>query len=211
MGQILSCAYTEIGEQIVMNRHAKRGIPVCNRPTSFVLLILISIRGELMPGNSMYNRQKAVEYAHKWAFKRNPAYIDFSAFGGDCTNFISQCIHAGDAAMNYTPIMGWFYINASNRAPAWSGVEQLYQFLTTNERKGPYAVRTTASAMQPGDIVQLTFNGISYGHSLFVVSVGSRPDNSNILIATHTFDSDNRPLDSWNDVGYRYLHILGVR
>ena len=34
-----------------------------------------------------YDREKAVAYAHKWAYGRNPAYGDFSEMGGDCTNF----------------------------------------------------------------------------------------------------------------------------
>jgi len=33
-----------------------------------------------------YNRVKAVEYAHKWAFGRNPKYFNFDKLGGDCTN-----------------------------------------------------------------------------------------------------------------------------
>ena len=158
-----------------------------------------------------YNRQKAVDYAHQWAFSRNPAYADFSDYGGDCTNFISQCIHAGNASMNFTPTFGWYYIDLNSRAPAWSGVEQLYRFLTNNTGKGPYARQAAAAEMKPGDIVQLTFNGLSYGHSLLVVSAGPAPDNSSILTATHTFNSDYKPLDSWENVGYRYLHILGTR
>ena len=55
-----------------------------------------------------YDREKAVAYAHKWAYGRNPAYGDFSEMGGDCTNFVSQCLHAGGAPMNYTPTFGWF-------------------------------------------------------------------------------------------------------
>lgn len=34
----------------------------------------------------MYNRQAAVEYAHLWAYGRNPNYYDFHGIGGDCTN-----------------------------------------------------------------------------------------------------------------------------
>ena len=40
----------------------------------------------------MYDRQKAVDYALTWALDRNPKFYDFSSLGGDCTNFISQCI-----------------------------------------------------------------------------------------------------------------------
>lgn len=159
-----------------------------------------------------YDRVKAVAYAHEWAFARNPRYGDFSKMGGDCTNFISQCIHAGDASMNFTPNTGWFYRSMSSRAPAWSGVEQLFRFLTANQGKGPYAIRAHASEMHPGDVVQLSFNGgLSFGHSLFIIETGDPPDNGNILIATHTYDSDFRPLDSWQNVLYRYLHILGSR
>ena len=58
----------------------------------------------------MYNRERAVEYAHKWAFSRNPRYYDFQNIGGDCTNFASQVIYAGCGEMNYTPTFGWYYI-----------------------------------------------------------------------------------------------------
>ncbi len=33
-----------------------------------------------------YNRQAAVDYAQKWAYGRNPNYLDFEEIGGDCTN-----------------------------------------------------------------------------------------------------------------------------
>lgn len=33
-----------------------------------------------------YDRDKAVAYAHQWAFKRNPNYYNFDSIGGDCTN-----------------------------------------------------------------------------------------------------------------------------
>ena len=40
-----------------------------------------------------YDRNRAVEYAHKWAYGRNPAYYDFEYLGGDCTNFASEVIY----------------------------------------------------------------------------------------------------------------------
>lgn len=162
---------------------------------------------------ALYDRERAVAYAHQWAYSRNPAYYDFSALGGDCTNFISQCLRAGGAPMNYTPVTGWFYNSLSSRAPAWSGVEELYRFLIRNQGKGPYASPGGPADMRLGDVVQLSFDGTRYGHSLLVVAVeeGETPENPNILVATHSFDSDYRPLDSWVDVTYRYLHIGGAR
>lgn len=165
-----------------------------------------------MPERS-YNREKAVAYAHQWAYSRNPAYYDFSRLGGDCTNFISQRLHAGGAPMNYTPVTGWFYNSLSSRAPAWTGVEQLYRFLTGNKGTGPYALPCTQGDLRPGDIVQLSFREGTFGHNLLVVEVseGPAPDLPEILVATHSDDSDYRPLDSWTGVTRRFLHIAGIR
>lgn len=160
-----------------------------------------------------YDRSKAVAYAHQWAFSRNPAYYDFSSLGGDCTNFISQCLRAGGAPMNYTPTTGWFYNSLSSRAPAWTGVEQLYRFLTQNKNAGPFAHPAAQGEIRPGDIIQLSFDGVRFSHSLLAVEVneGGSYGRPEILVATHSDDSDYRPLDSWIGVTRRYLHIAGVR
>ena len=75
-----------------------------------------------------YNRQKAKEYAKIWAYKRNPRYYNYDSLGGDCTNFISQCIYAGSGVMNYTKTYGWYYNNANDKSPSWTGVDFLYNF-----------------------------------------------------------------------------------
>ena len=79
-----------------------------------------------MPEFRTYDRDAAVTYAHTWAYRRNPIYYDFSAIGGDCTNFVSQCVLAGSCVMNRTPDFGWYYISIDDRAPAWSGVDYFY-------------------------------------------------------------------------------------
>ena len=79
-----------------------------------------------------YERTRALLYARRWAFARNPQYYNFDMLGGDCTNFASQCLFAGCGVMNFTPDLGWFYENLNNRAPAWTGVEFFYNFLIGN-------------------------------------------------------------------------------
>ena len=54
-----------------------------------------------MPQLLPYDRAAAVAYAHAWAYRRNPAYFDYSGIGGDCTNFASQCLYAGAPVMNF--------------------------------------------------------------------------------------------------------------
>ena len=69
-----------------------------------------------------YDRQAAVDYAHRWAYARNPKFYDFENLGGDCTNFVSQCLYAGSGIMNFTPEFGWYYIDVNERSPSWTGV-----------------------------------------------------------------------------------------
>lgn len=157
-----------------------------------------------------YDRDKAVAYAHQWAFGRNPQYYDFENLGGDCTNFTSQALYAGSGIMNPTPTFGWYYYSLNNRAPAWTGVEFLYRFLVNNSGVGPVAVETDISQMEPGDIVQISFDGRIFQHSPMIVSVEQPPSPSNILVAAHTYNSDNRPLDTYTYALLRFLHITHV-
>ncbi|MDD3141816.1 MAG: amidase domain-containing protein [Lachnospiraceae bacterium] len=157
-----------------------------------------------------YDREKAVAYAHKWAYGRNPQYYNFDGLGGDCTNFASQVLYAGSGVMNPKPTFGWYYYSLNNRAPAWTGVEFLHNFLMKNQGIGPVGVVADISRVEPGDIVQLSFDGMEFSHSPVVVSVGVAPSPSNILVAAHTLDADNRPLNTYQYVSLRYLHITHV-
>ena len=159
-----------------------------------------------------YDRRAAVEYARKWAFKRNPDYYNFDKLGGDCTNFASQCVYAGSGVMNYTPTFGWYYISADKRTASWTGVEYFYNFLTGNREgigdgAGPFAEQTTADKIEVGDIIQLGRANGDFYHSPVVVSV----KNGRILVAAHSYDAFNKPLYSYNFAQARGIHILGVR
>lgn len=156
-----------------------------------------------------YNRQKAVEYATKWAYKRNPKYYNFDDVGGDCTSFISQCIFAGSGVMNYKKHIGWYYNSANDRTASWSGVEFLYNFLTTNKGVGPRALKTDVHQIEKGDIVQLSFLLGRFGHSLIVVDKkGDTLDD--IYVATHTDDSYYRKVSSYSFQDIRFLHITDI-
>ena len=158
-----------------------------------------------------YDRQAAVLYAHQWAYGRNPAYYDYEKLGGDCTNFASQCVYAGTGIMNFTPTFGWYYIDANQKAPAWTGVEYLWNFLTRKTFSvGPVGEPSSLEAMRPGDIVQLSFKSGSFQHSPVVVSVGAKPALDNVLVAAHSYDADNRPLSTYEFRDIRFLHITGT-
>lgn len=153
-----------------------------------------------------YNREAAVAYARKWALDRNPAFYDFAEVGGDCTNFISQCIYAGGGRMNFTPVMGWYYRSSYDRTASWTGVEYFYNFLVNNRGIGPFGHVVSQSEIRPGDIVQFgTRNGYFY-HTPIITEV-----TPVILVAAHNDDALDRPLYSYNFSVARYLHIDGIR
>ena len=158
-----------------------------------------------------YDRQTAVRYAAQWAYRRNPIYYDFSDLGGDCTNFVSQCLYAGSKVMNYTPTFGWYFISPDNRAPAWTGVSFLYNFLTSNTSAGPYATEVDAADIRVGDIIQLGDENNNFYHTLIVVATRGVPSPGRIYIATHSEDAFFRRLSSYNYYQARFLHIEGVR
>ena len=158
-----------------------------------------------------YNRKAAVDYAHRWAYYRNPDFFNFDDLGGDCTNFASQCLYAGSGVMNYTPTFGWYYKSLSSRAPAWTGVPFFYNFLTRDKQTpGPAGEESTLDRVQPGDFVQLRFVPGPFAHNPVIVAVGSPPTLDNILVAAHSEDHDYRPLSSYPIQELRFIHILGV-
>ena len=155
---------------------------------------------------SEYNRAAAVDYALKWALGRNPRYLDFEDLGGDCTNFISQCIYAGNGIMNYTPIFGWYYRSLQDRTASWTGVEYLYNFLVQNREAGPFAEETKLNRLELGDVVQLGRATGDFYHSGLVC--GFRYGIP--LIAAHSYNVFGKPLYLYSFDTVRYLHILGV-
>ena len=159
-----------------------------------------------------YDRVAAVEYARQWAFSRNPRFYDFEELGGDCTNFVSQCVYAGAGVMNYTPEFGWYYVSLNMRTPSWTGVQFFYNFMTTNSGDGPYGYEAPISEAQIGDVIQFAFNDSpNFTHTLLVVRTGRNPNPRNILLSTHSYDAFNRPMDSYTYTNARLIHIDGVR
>lgn len=153
----------------------------------------------------MYNRQKVYDYAKKWTYLRNPKYYNFDPVGGDCTNFASQCIYAGCSQMNYSKDNGWYYINGNNKSPSWTGVEFLYKFLVSNKGIGPKGEENEIFNLEVGDIIQLSFDGINFSHSLVVVQNGTSVNNT--LIAAHTYDVFGKSVAEYGYEKYRCIHI----
>ncbi len=163
------------------------------------------------PSTGGYNRQKSVDYARLWAYRRNPAYLDFHGLGGDSTNFVSQCLYIGGEIMNYTPLYGWYYISGNDCSAAWTGVEFLYSFLTQNEGPGPYGRLVSIEQALPGDVIQFGDENGSFYHTALLTEVPEVPSVENMLVAAHSSDCDCRPVSSYQLSQFRIIHIEGFR
>jgi hypothetical protein len=154
-----------------------------------------------------YLRERAVMYAEKYALVRNPLFYTFEGVGGNCTNFVSQCVLAGSCTMNYTPTYGWYYLSLNRRSASWSGVEFFYNFMTTNTDVGPFGREVDVSLAEIGDAIQLkNAEGIFY-HTLII----SKIVEGEIFICANSNDALNRPLSSYDYADLRVIHFEGVR
>ncbi|PZE19737.1 amidase domain-containing protein [Paenibacillus xerothermodurans] len=161
-----------------------------------------------------YNRNKAVEYADSWWAKGNPAYLEFEV---DCTNYVSQCLFAGGAAMNYTGKRdsGWWYKGRYHGQELWSfswSVAHSLQTYLMHSRNGLRAEAVSRpDQLQLGDVISYDWDGDGrYQHSAVVTAKDS---NGMPLVNAHTSHSRHRYwsyVDSpaWTErTQYQFLHI----
>ncbi len=153
-----------------------------------------------------YNRKSAIEYARKWALGANPQYYHFSGIGGDCTNFISQCLLAGGGLMNYDRYYGWFYDSVLSRSPSWTSVEYLKRFLLRSGGVGPIGELSSINRLVEGDIIQLRQNPTHFNHTVII----SRINRGRIYVCAHSNDALDKPLDEYFYNELQGIHIKGI-
>ena len=158
----------------------------------------------------IYNRAKVLNYAKTWALSRNPKFYNYENIGGDCTNFASQCIFSGSEIMNYSKTNGWYYNSANDKSPSWTGVQFLHNFLISNKSVGPHAKIVDIDKVKIGDLIQLSFDGNIFAHSLIVVKINYPIELDNIFIATHTYDAWEKRVSSYRFQKIRFIHIEDV-
>ncbi|MDF2960425.1 MAG: putative amidase [Paenibacillus sp.] len=161
-----------------------------------------------------YDRAKAVEYAEVWWDKANPSYIEFEV---DCSSFVSQCLFAGGAPMNYTGKRnsGWWYKGKYNGQELWSfswAVAHSLQLYMLNSRTGLHAeIVDHADQLELGDVISYDWDGSGrYQHSVIVTA---KDANGMPLVNAHTANSRHRywaykDSPAWTErTKYSFLHI----
>lgn len=157
-----------------------------------------------------YNRLNAVKYAETWWNDFNPAYIKFE---NDCTNFISQCLHAGNAPMVGYPKRGsgWWMRNNS-WSYSWTVANALRWYLP-NAKSGLRAKQVgSPGELEAGDVICYDFQGDGrYDH---ITIVTAKDANGMPLVNAHTFNSrmrywDYRDSSAYtSNIKYKFFHIV---
>ncbi|MCR2033425.1 RHS repeat-associated core domain-containing protein [Anaerofustis stercorihominis] len=93
------------------------------------------------PSGHKYDRNKVTKYIEKYAFKYNKNYPNFNTNGGgDCANFVSQCVRYGGIAKNKkwycnkrkTPINGKY--GKWTWSKAWAVTPKLYSYMKKGKK-----------------------------------------------------------------------------
>ncbi|MBK9981600.1 MAG: amidase domain-containing protein [Saprospiraceae bacterium] len=124
----------------------------------------------ISPRSYTYNTTAAKNYAIQWYGPNNsnynPAYASCNCCGGDCMNFVSQCLKAGNWTTNST----WNYgSTCNNSTAAWINSTNWKNYAINSGRI--YSTNYADNALYVGDILQIdwTSNG-SIDHTTIVTS-----------------------------------------
>ncbi|MDL4840400.1 amidase domain-containing protein [Aquibacillus rhizosphaerae] len=135
-----------------------------------------------------YDRRTAVQYAERWWNDYNPDYKKFSV---DCTNYVSQCLHAGGAPMKGAPNRGsgWWYED-NTWSYSWAVAHSLRWYLSGSNQGLKGKELENAIDLLPGDIICYDFEGDGkWDHNTIVVD----KDNDGMpLVNAHTNNSRHR-------------------
>ena len=145
------------------------------------------------PSGHKYDKDKAINYAHNHYLNYNKKY---NRHPKDCTNFVSQCVHAGEKKMkykNYKKILQYkdmykttsywyshryekwrtnYYVYKWKETSAWVGVEDFCKYWRKHEAK--ITVTSSLNKMQNkavrGDVVQFYVKSKGWYHSTIVTA-----------------------------------------
>lgn len=168
--------------------------------------------------NSNYNRDKAKEYIDKYWNNYNPAYPSFQGGGGDCANFVSQILYAGgmqwqygDNPQNYIKADAWYckpgatnkdgdrrisftWKVAASFKNHWVGRASKHIMMTNKEAKEN--MDEIIMQMRIADVVQFCYADGKPWHTLAITDIASAINKKDIILASHTYNSNTRSLNN---------------
>lgn len=179
-------------------------------------------RGQLiqLPTSDIpYDREAALSYADQYAMSRNGEWMDYTGLGGNCQNYVSQCLLAGGIPMDTsgTAVWKWYDGNLSNtggragRSSSWTGVASFRQYASGNTGYGLVSlVDAPYFSGQPGDLIQMG-DADGWHHTVIIADTvtDGAGDTVDYLIHSNTNDMKNYPASLYGYPVFSLIRIAG--
>lgn len=153
-----------------------------------------------------YDGAAAAAYGADWIGRRNPVWDDFTGNGGNCQNFVSQCLYAGGIPRDITGRERWSWTKKDGGLPedtrqenSWINVEAFREYASANRRYGLAArVDMPYYSGAVGDVIQMGFPQ-RWSHGVLISQVIYDEDGtvSDYLIHSNTADVKNFPASAY--------------
>ena len=132
-----------------------------------------------------YSARNAQTYADKWWSRHNPNYKSNENNGGDCANFVSQCLYAGGLSKmtgSFGSSKGWHHLKRLGKfqiSNAWGNASYLFSWLCDNN-----FVQTTYILQTKSDVEKAAKNMKAMSRCTSVIFFDSNKSDGKINHAT---------------------------
>ncbi len=177
------------------------------------------LEAELPTADVAYDREGALAYADQYAMGRNGDWADYTGSGGNCQNYVSQCLLAGGIPMDTQgdAVWKWYGSGLSNapgaegRSSSWTSVTSFRQYAMDNTGFGLVAlVDAPYYTGQPGDLIQMGTED-AWRHTVIITQAvtDGAGETVDYLVDSNTSDMRDYPASLYGYPVYSLTHIVG--
>ncbi|SHF85627.1 Beta-lactamase class A [Caldanaerobius fijiensis DSM 17918] len=188
---------------------------------SDVLPKILKTNDNIKAKGYIYNREKAVKYADLYnggayltekKHRYNQKYPDYTGIGGDCTNFVSQCLGDPEEGGGLPQDYIWFFDGKAG-SKAWVQADSLANYLLYSGKGSLIArgrfneVQNHLKSLMPGDLIAYEEKN-DVVHFAIITGFNSK---SIPVVNSHTSDRYHVPWDlGWDkNTVFWLIHING--
>lgn len=175
--------------------------------------------GTLPAAENPYDREAALSYADQYALDRNGEWPDYTGAGGNCQNYVSQCLLAGGIPMDLSGPQVWKWYGstpsdseaAAGRSGSWTGVDQFVAYAGENTGFGLAAeVDAPYFSGQPGDLLEMGTAG-NWRHTVIIRSLvtDGQGETVDYLVNSNTSDMRSYPASLYGYPVFALTRIAG--
>ena len=160
-----------------------------------------------------YDRQAAREYMLAYVGRRNPGFMAYDDYGGNCMNFGSQVLLAGGIPMDTDGgyETGWYWFGQHSATLPWVNVGWFLEYAAAEREHGLAAVvNAPYFSGETGDIITMGVDEPA-NHTTVILDV-IRDENGlpiDYLLCSNTADLRNFPASAYYYTNRQLTKIIG--